>query len=562
MFARSAAVLGSKTLTTDLTCNCLLPCGGGEASAGLLTACYELNSSSGNNECTAAADSAQHVGGLFRYGSCGEEAEEKGVRTATTATTTAWGTQAQRRPLPGVFDVTWTGARAFFPLVTAVTTDTDAVAPRGDPATGGGGGSSRSSRSSRSGDLPVGQSQPLRLPRHLLLSACTDGSVRLSDPRTLVTVRTFASIHDEMLTSCTPFLPSSLSSSSSPLHLLCTAHTGAVLVYSVAEERVVHRLEGHEFDAWCGAVMPTAHTTTTATAVGETRPVCDASQPLLLSGGDDGLMKLYDMRAGYAACGRARFDAGVIHIAPVVSTTRTVVSSGPARGGGLGVGSPMEVVSGPTPYVLVGSYDESISLMDTRFLKRPVARREGLGGGVWRCNRCIFPFYPSHHSDTSDGDGGTAAAAMPTSNLALAEACMAVENSFGWEEDSSVNSALSPAWAVYSSGGGGVVSEANTLVLPLMQRGAALLSYNIRASEDRVFGAPRYFYKSNDADDSENDTSALTDARVSGECIVYDAAVLGLSGGGDGVTATARIATCSFYEKRIDVWSVEMEEAA
>ncbi|KAG5487964.1 hypothetical protein LSCM1_08279 [Leishmania martiniquensis] len=81
--------------------------------------------------------------------------------------------------------------------------------------------------------------------------ACTDGSVRVLDPFTLSpVVDPLRGLHAEMLTSCTALC------CPTP-HLLCSAHTGAVFLCSVAERCVTQELEGHEYDAWCTAMMPT-----------------------------------------------------------------------------------------------------------------------------------------------------------------------------------------------------------------------------------------------------------------------------------------------------------------
>jgi len=79
---------------------------------------------------------------------------------------------------------------------------------------------------------------------------------------------------------------------------------------------------------------------------------------VLYSGADDGILKVWDLRAGtdapMARC--SRFDAGV-----------TCMQSHAQR----------------EHCLAVGSYDESVSIFDTRSFKAPAARCN-VGGGVWR----------------------------------------------------------------------------------------------------------------------------------------------------------------------------------
>ncbi|CAD2212805.1 WD-40containing protein [Angomonas deanei] len=266
------------------------------------------------------------------------------------------------------------------------------------------------------------------------MCCCTDGSVRLLDPDTLEERQVYRSIHTEMLTSATPIDATTL---------LCTAHTGGVVLYNTERAAVTSTLEGHEFDAWCSAVT------------GDEGIVC--------SGGDDGLVKYYDTRSG-TATGKIRFSAGVTSIAPVME-------------GGTS-----------TPYQLVGSYDETVSLVDRRAPRRPVAQTAALGGGAWRCRTAV-----------------------------------------GKEE-------VPPS----------TVGTEGWLILPLMQRGPAILPYNVKGEESSVFDACTYFC----AEEPNGDLPLLSE-----ECLVYDMTVLQSDGGN-----RLLVASCSFYEKKIDLWEVTKTE--
>lgn len=465
------------TIATELTCNCLLPvppaergsrdCGG-SGGPDIFVACYDLETRKDGDK-----EVLHRIGGAALYSEAPPESAGGGGGGGAAAAPLPWQKAKAVAGLPGVFDVVWVGSRY-------CAVDSSAI-------------------------------PPAEVPRRLLLAASTDGAVHILHPATLQTLRRYDGIHPEMLTSCTPFLDTS----SSSLQLLCTAHTGATVVYDTVREAVVCELEGHEYDAWCGAVMPTGDVTSVTPEAAAAGP-----PPLLLSGGDEGMLKLYDVRAGYRACARAQFSAGVVHVAPVVSTTHEAGGAAPGAA----------VLCGATPYVLVGSYDESLSLIDTRFVAAaPVAQRTSLGGGVWRCSRCLFPFFASD-SGGSDGEEG---------NLSLLHSSMEL-----------LPAAATVADDARVCGVSTVVSESNCLVLPLMQRGAALLPYNVRAPAEEVFGLPQYLHRDGEA-------AALTHEAVSERTLVYDAIPLSVRWEGDGGRRyRARIATSSFYEKRIDVWAL------
>ncbi|KAK7198043.1 hypothetical protein NESM_000759900 [Novymonas esmeraldas] len=445
------------SIDTALTCNCLLPVSyppppsdaARDVSAEdapllrLLTASYELSAT----PCTSAGDAGSGGGGAAHVGEC---ALYECVGTFGDAHSRCAAPPLLQRTsgLPGVFDAV--------------------AAPSSLFGVAGGGG-------------------------RCALLACTDGSVRAVDTATLQPVAApLSGLHAEMLTSCTPFCDAAP-------QLLCSAHTGTVFTCAVDGGGVTRQLEGHDYDAWCTATLPTSGSWSASSAQEETGG--GGADVLLASGGDDGVCKLYDTRTDPSrATSRTRFDAGVTSITPVFDT----------RGGGGGAGT-----AHATPYFIVGSYDESIALLDARSMRRPVARRCGLGGGVWRTSRCLHPRW------RADDTAAAAAAPMP--------AC---------------------SW----------VNTHNVLVLPLMQGGAALLPYDVHAAAEVVFGG--------EADDplvclyaaaDEGGVAALTE-----HTLIYDTAVLrpldctavGETGRPAAAAAAAVVATVSFYERRVDVWTV------
>ncbi|ESL07169.1 hypothetical protein TRSC58_05148 [Trypanosoma rangeli SC58] len=286
-----------------------------------------------------------------------------------------------------------------------------------------------------------------------LRASCTDGSVRILG----LQERSFGDIvfpvHSTMVTSCSPFYSAS-ELGMNEAKWLCTAHQGAVVVYDPVTKTVISALEKHDYDAWCSATI---------------------GPETALSGGDDGFLKWRDTRCGVNAVGQIQFGAGVVSVAPV------------AEGG---------VASN---YVLVGSYDENLYLVDARLQKRPITSI-GLGGGVWRCSRQL----------SSEGLPPESAAAM---------------HYYRW------------------------VQPRNTLVIPVMQRGVAFARYNITASEENVFSFLGHLH-------DEAGTSEV--AGLPPNALFYDCAFLSQRPRSSGAVpdATASVVTCDFYNKRIALWEV------
>ncbi|KAG5512485.1 hypothetical protein GH5_08451 [Leishmania sp. Ghana 2012 LV757] len=514
------------SVDTPLTCNCLLaaslsppsasgdsptPCSAAPESAavrrpalGFLAASYELTSSSPSTAAPAASEvddgadatGPRHIGecAFYQYVATGDGKEADGSAVQVRCCTSA---------LPGVFD-----------LVSMPSSFFSFAAP-----------------------FSASNASPC------IVMACTDGSVRVLDPSTLSpVVDPLRGVHERTLTSCTALC------CPAP-HLLCSAHTGAVFLYSLAERRVTRELEGHEYDAWCTAMLPTGGWWSAAPAHPHANGSCSDSDDtgneagtahmptgastsvLLASGGDDGYCKLYDIRANPSrAVNRLRFDAGVVSITPVLDTTDGLSAAH------------------TTPYLLVGSYDGCISLIDVRRMRCPVAQRSGLGGGVWRTSRCLLPLWDSGAAVSDDvgavlGDNGDV-------NLSLLLATATTDYHRSDVKRPCATHTITSGW----------VNTTNVLVLPLMQRGAALLPYNVRASAEGVFGSAdvplTYFYGDASYGDSEAAlTPALTDSTL-----VYDAAVLRPLDWADLCGAdrsAAAVATVSFYERRIDVWAAE-----
>jgi diphthamide biosynthesis protein 7 len=100
-----------------------------------------------------------------------------------------------------------------------------------------------------------------------------------------------------------------------------------------------------------------AHTMFTSPA--EVWTCCFTKDPnVVMTGGDEGTCKVWDLRTSKAVHTLKDFDAGV-----------TVLSSHPRN----------------EHLIACGSYDETVALYDLRCLPKPMVRSEPLGGGMWRC---------------------------------------------------------------------------------------------------------------------------------------------------------------------------------
>ncbi|ORC84945.1 uncharacterized protein TM35_000391190 [Trypanosoma theileri] len=289
-----------------------------------------------------------------------------------------------------------------------------------------------------------------------LMTSCTDGAVRLFGFEEGFLKESVYPVHNTMLTSCSPFYLSG-GEMVTKAKWLCTAHQGAVLVYDAITMNVVCNLEGHDYDAWCSATIDTE---------------------ISLSGGDDGLLKWWDLRSDSKAIRKMQFGAGVVSIAPVTE-------------GGVA-----------TTLSLVGSYDEHLYIVDSRLPKEPLTSIN-LGGGVWRCSRQLFREGLPSESKTS------------------------MEH-YGW------------------------VHPSNVLAIPVMQRGVALVSYNINASEENMTTLLGYLH--NEKNHSEEDG-------LPENALFYDSAVLHRGFTCDTNTDihddTATVVTCDFYNKKVALWNVE-----
>lgn len=222
-----------------------------------------------------------------------------------------------------------------------------------------------------------------------------------------------------------------------------------------------------------------------------------------------------------------------------------------------------------TPYVLVGCYDESITLLDLRKLPSLphgssslrsvsstrlhrnvssssscyIARKENLGGGVWRVQQTLFPFV----EDTAASQEVEIPIFRSSSSTPLCLPTM-----FGPSR-----------W----------VSERNILVLPLMQFGAGLLPYDVLAAEGAVFGEHVIPLRPPERSPTSEQGASLDGSHVTAEPLVYDTAVLGMArqksatsdlcngianksqvGLEEELSISIFLATTSFYEKRVDAY--------
>lgn len=213
-----------------------------------------------------------------------------------------------------------------------------------------------------------------------MLVCCTDGTVRYMSTSSSQSEELWsADVDEEMVTHVAAL---SYTDGASPSSMLCSAHLGTLT-------HVVHRegsgwetqakWRGHEFDAWCVA----------ASAVH--RGTC------AWTGGDDGVLAMWDMR-DVKDCTKTtpqamrRFDAGVVTVVPFE-----------------------DVDSGKDHLLLVGSYDESLYLMDTRRMKQPVSSAR-LGGGVWRCRRIPGGCNEVKHFGVAAMQAGAAVVSLNTSD--------------------------------------------------------------------------------------------------------------------------------------------------
>jgi hypothetical protein len=174
-----------------------------------------------------------------------------------------------------------------------------------------------------------------------IVAACTDGSALFLMPADgaegLKAVHRVGPALPTMMTSCCL----------DEGHLYSTHHQGGAAITDVASGDTTRRWTAHDFDAWCSAVLP-----------GPSHPA------LLMTGGDDAKLKLWDARAEAldAPVASCTFDAGVVCITPATPCDPNVI--------------------------LVGSYDESVHARDLRMLRRDVAAVHVGGGGAWRVRPC------------------------------------------------------------------------------------------------------------------------------------------------------------------------------
>jgi WD40 repeat protein len=191
----------------------------------------------------------------------------------------------------------------------------------------------------------------------VVLAGRTDGSVAVLkvQPGGSVALTTSVRAGDEMVTTATA-VPQCRT-------VFATHHKGNASLVDLEAGKVTRSWKAHDFDAWNADALT-------------------ATSAVVASGGDDGLLKLWDLRevGGNAAAqeeedavratATARFECGVVSV--VGHSTHSGIA-------GLG-----------EHHLLVGTYDEMVHVMDVRALKRPQASIN-VGGGAWRVRPTTVP---------------------------------------------------------------------------------------------------------------------------------------------------------------------------
>ena len=255
---------------------------------------------------------------------------------------------------------------------------------------------------------------------------------------------------------------------------------GTAVMYDFGQCSFVARWAAHEYDAWCAASMSLA---------------CGAStslEDLLLTGGDDGMLKVWDPRQlnddSPVCVASKRHDAGVVTIVPCASMLQDCE--------GMAASSSTANAQRCSPFlVLVGSYDEHVYLYDVRSLRSAVASAS-VGGGAWRIR--AFPSFQ---------DEGPS-----------------------------------------SSGAVGV-----DLAVAAMQGGAALLAFNPLLAAQSVFRQTAAFHTQDDGvpTDGSSVSNSPSPSHHDG-VLVYDVVPIVSASSG----SVQHLATCSFYNKVVKLWKL------
>jgi diphthamide biosynthesis protein 7 len=306
------------------------------------------------------------------------------------------------------------------------------------------------------------------------------------------------------------------------------------LASSAAEFVEQRRWTAHEYEVWIAHFD--AH----------------SSGNVLYSGADDCTFRGWDLRLPTPGQRSAVFSDSSTH--------------------GMGVCS---IASHPSPsrahVVATGSYDESVRLWDMRQSRKPILIQEhALGGGVWRVrwNNGDDDGNELEHSTKENSETGSrsrrkadtllccamhngfavldvdfefavAAAADPSSAASAADA--AADELPSRLSAASISAADSPSTAAAAAESAS--SSACPPAFPSAVRISTVATY--KAHTSLAYGADWCSQPRSWASDSNNNCASTAEFKNS---------ACGL--------ANEVIATCSFYDKQLDVWSIDMEAVA
>lgn len=254
--------------------------------------------------------------------------------------------------------------------------------------------------------VPIQSSHSQQLQQQSVAAGCTDGTVKIinvssssassssSSVGSLSMERSFQ-MGEEMVTSCFAFHQPS----SEAFFIASTHHQGTISVHrspsSSELDSSVFSFQAHEFDAW--SIAPSI--------------VDDNSKQqnpdVFFSGGDDGKLKLWDLRAKIAGSSGDSDDG-----------TTTAPPTCQSHCGGFEAGV-VSIAPQSSNVLLVGSYDENVYAVDARMLapgggsgknrgvgdKNSIVSKLALSGGAWRLREISQRTVNNFFLQKDDGEG-------------------------------------------------------------------------------------------------------------------------------------------------------------